>query len=267
MKLTQTFLTALFIVAMGSYCNAEVLRVPSSGMNSILEAFVQAQPGDTVLVRRGIYEESLLIPPDVVVKAEDRHKVILDGGGRGTVVELNQGSVIDGLVIKNGTIGVFSKSQNAVIKNCQIVQNWMTGVISVRYIPQMEDNLIAFNRSSGIVTWDARSTTGEIEYNTISHNGGFGLWLGGESEVTFQKNIVAYNQKYGAQWSNESAASIIRENNFWENLKQFYEYPAGNYQFRPDFRSPKVGMDFRRAQGCCAVKSRDGSVIGIRYTE
>ncbi|ERP31248.1 right-handed parallel beta-helix repeat-containing protein [Chitinivibrio alkaliphilus] len=268
MKLKQTLLTALFfLIFMGADSNGEVLVVPSSGMRSILSAFVQAQPGDTVLVKRGIYEEQILVPPDVVLKAEVKHEAIIDGGGRGTVVELNRGSVIDGFVIKNGTIGVFSKSERAKIKNCEIIQNWMTGVVAVRYAPQMEDNLIAFNRGSGIVTWDAKSTTGEIEYNTIAHNGGFGLWLGGQSEVTFKKNIVAYNQKFGAQWSSESAASIITENNFWENLNQFYEFPPGNFQFRPDFRSPRVGMDFRRSQGCCAIRSRDGNVIGIRYTE
>ncbi|MGM0443007.1 MAG: right-handed parallel beta-helix repeat-containing protein [Fibrobacterota bacterium] len=269
MKLKGNFISALFLctILLWGHSSGETLRVPSSGMRSLVSAFVKAQPGDTVLIARGIYEEKILVPPNVVVKAEERHKVKIDGGGRGTVVEMNLGSVIDGLVIQNGTIGVFSKSREATIKNCEIVKNWMTGVMTVRHAPELTDNLIAFNGGSGIVGWDTKSTTGEMLHNTIAYNEGFGLWLGGKSEITFKRNVVAYNQKYGYKWSDESAASIVTENNFWENLKKFYDYPVGNEKFMPDFRAPKSLRDFRPRQGCCAIKSRTGQDLGIRYTE
>ncbi len=267
MKLRQFISSALLFIGLCGVTMGEVLEVPSSGMRTIGKAIIKAQPGDTILIGNGIYEEKFIAPSGVVLKAKNKHKAVVDGGGRGTVITMSRGSVIDGLKIKNGTIGVFSKAAAAEIKHCKIVQNWMTGIITVRNFPKIEDNLIAFNKGSGMVCWDSKGSTGEAAYNTIAYNGGFGLRMGGKSTIAFKNNVVAFNLKYGFKASDESAGSTVSANNFYENLKQLYEFPTGNYEFDPGFRSPKVLQDFRPLKGCCAVKSSSGQELGVRFTE
>jgi parallel beta-helix repeat protein len=173
--------------------------------------------------------------------------------------------IID-LGVTNGTIGVFNKTAGTFILDCKIYQNWMTGVMFVRHLPKVEDNVVVFNRASGMLGWNVRSTKSEVIHNTIAYNGGFGLYLGGTSEITFKNNIVAYNQKYGFKMSKESAKSTITANNFFENLKQLYDFPDGNYSFDPAFTSPRVKMDFMpNSKLCCSVKTSENKNLGARF--
>ena len=245
----------------------EVIIVPSKGYHTISKAIVKARRGDTILVKDGTYKEQLYIKDGIVVKAQNPRKAILDGGGRGIGVTLGASTVLDGMVVTNSTIGVFNKSPKTVVKNCDIRQNWMTGVMSVRQLIQLNDNTITFNKGSGIVVWDARSTSSAIEHNTVAFNVGFGMYLGGTSEVVIKNNTVAFNQKYGLKMSDESAKSIISGNNFFENLHALYNYPTGNYSFDPQFRSPRVLMDFRPSKNCCAIRSSDNENLGVRFSK
>ncbi len=267
MNVKQFISSAVLLFSLFAASQGEVLEVPSRGMRSIGSAIMKAQPGDTILVKDGEYEEKFFLPANVTLKAVRKHGAVVNGGGRGTVATLNRGSVIDGLVIKNGTIGVFSKSDGAAIRNCKIIENWMTGIITVRHFPTIEDNIIAFNRGTGLLGWDSKSGRGEASYNTIAYNGGFGLYLGGKSEITFKNNVISKNRKYGIKISDESVTSTITANNFWENLKQLHEFPKGNYHFDPGFRAPKVKQDFRPIKGCCTVKTTSGQELGVRYPE
>jgi len=245
---------------------SETLIVPSSGMRTISKAIVKARPGDTVMVENGTYNETLYITDDLVVIARNPQKVIIDAGGHGIGVTLGSGVTLSGMVIKNATIGIFNKSAGATVENCAIQQNWLTGVMSVRYLPSLKDNTIVFNKSSGIVIWDARSTNTAIEHNTIAYNVGFGIVLGGTSEITVQNNTIAFNQKYALDISNESQVSTIKYNNFYENLHQFFNYPVDNYSFDPQFRSPRVLMDFKPNERCCAIRSSNNENLGVRFT-
>jgi len=244
---------------------ADVVMVPSSGIRTISQAIVKARAGDTILVSDGVYKEDVFVKSGVYLKAQFIHGAIIDGDGRGTVVTLGTGAGIEGFEIRNGTIGIFSKDPDVVIKKNRVVRNWMSGIMAVRHCPTIEDNIIAFNRASGIVGWNLRASKGAIEHNTIAYNVGFGFFLGGISDVQFQFNNVAYNQKFGLKLTEESSESTIKYNNFWGNLKQFNEYPADNYVFDPAFTSPKVKYDFTPEPTlCCAVKDPNGQNLGAR---
>jgi len=258
--------TAAVLALLVCSATAEVLMVPSSGIRTISQAIVRARTGDTIIVSDGVYKEDVFVKSGVYLKSQYLHGAIIDGDGRGTVVTLATGAGIEGFEIRNGTIGIFSKDPDAVIRKNRIVRNWMSGILIVRHLPLIEDNIIAFNRASGIVGWNLRSTKGAIEHNTISYNVGFGFFLGGVSNVQFQYNTVAFNQKFGLKMTNEAAAgSTVKYNNFWENLKQFSENPADNYVFDPAFTSPKVKYDFNPEPTlCCAVKDAQGQNLGAR---
>ena len=265
-SLFRTTVVALALMAC-SVAAGEVLLVPSTGIRTISQAIVRARSGDTILVSDGVYKEDVFLKAGVYLKASNLHGAIIDGDGRGTVVTMGAGSTIDGFEIRNGTIGIFTNATDVVIRRNRVVRNWMTGIMAVRHLPMIEDNIIAFNRASGIVGWNLRASKGAIEHNTIAYNVGFGFFLGGVSNVQFQYNTVAFNQKFGIRILSDVSESTIKFNNIWENLRQFYENPADNYSFDPAFISPRVVYNFNPEPTlCCAVKSPTGENLGARLT-
>jgi len=256
---------AVVVIVLICSVTAEIVMVPSTGIRTISQAIVKARAGDTVIVSDGIYKERIFIRSGVYVKSQYLHGAVIDGDGRDIVVTLGAGAGIEGFEIRNGTIGVFSKDQNVVIKKNRIVRNWMSGIVVVRHLPAIEDNVIGFNRASGIIGWNLRASKGAIEHNTIAYNVGYGFFLGGTSNVQFRYNTVAFNQKYGLKMTQDASESVIKYNNFWENLKQFYENPADNYVFDPAFISPKVKYNFNPEPTlCCSVKDANGQNLGAR---
>lgn len=264
-KMVHLF-TLLFLLIPVSVFAGETLIVPSNGMRTISKAIVKARPGDTIIVEDGKYEETIYIKDDLVVKARNKHKAVINAGGHGIGVTLGANVTLDGMIVTNATIGIFNQSAGSKVINCDIRQNWLTGVMSVRYLPDLTDNTIIFNKASGIVIWDARSTNTSINHNTIAFNVGYGIQIGGTSEIVVTNNTIAYNQRYALDVSKGAAASTIKYNNFFENLHQFFNFPADNYNFDPQFRSPRVLMDFRPNERCCAIRSSDNENLGVRFS-
>ncbi len=190
-------LAAGCIATAAAPCTAKSLSVPSGDHPSVGAALSRAQSGDTVWVDDGVYREKVLLSPGVVLKSRELFGATLDGQGRGTVVTLAQGSTVEGFEITNGTIGVVSKSSAARIVMCRIARNSETGIMCVGHLPEIRDNVIAFNKGSGIQGWDVRVTTSTISHNTIVHNENHGIALGGNSDVIVENCIVAFNGQYG----------------------------------------------------------------------
>jgi parallel beta-helix repeat protein len=246
---------------------AAALSVPSSGMRTIGEAMIKAKAGDTVHVANGVYHERIFVKSGVALVSRIVFGAKLDGMGRGTVVTLGKNSAISGFVIKNGTIGIFSNGAGNVIEKCRIIKNWQTGIITVRHLPKIEDNIIAFNRASGIQGWDVRSTVASINHNTIAYNANHGIAMGGKSNVIIENNVVAYNERYGLKLSDDSEDSEITKNNFYKNLVSWARTPEGNYQFDPAFMSPRGRLDFKPDPSlCCKVKGSDNEDLGTRVS-
>ena len=244
----------------------DIIMVPSSGIRTISQAIVRARSGDTIVVADGVYKEDVFVTTGVYLRAQHLHGAIIDGDGRGTVVTLAGQSGIEGFEIRNGTIGIFSRDPDVVIRRNRIIRNWMSGILVLRHCPTIEDNIIAFNRASGIIGWNLRAARGAIEHNTIAFNGNFGLQLGGTSAVEVSNNTIAFNHRFGLRMNRESAeGSTIKHNNFWENLRQFNENPEGNFSFDPAFISPRVKYDFAPEPTlCCAILSPAGEHLGAR---
>ena len=141
----------------------------------------------------------------------------------------------------------------------------MTGIIAVRHLPRIEDNVIAFNRSSGVQLWDVRSTNTSINHNTVAFNGNHGIAVGGISNVVVENNIIADNERFGFKLSPESDKSSIVKNNFWQNGIRGQQW-TGNYSFDPAFMSARGGLDFRPdPKECCTIKGSDNQNLGARF--
>jgi hypothetical protein len=198
-----------------------------------------ARMGDTVKVRDGVYRErGLLVAPGVVFMAENQFRAVLDGRGRGTIVTMGNSSVISGFEIRNGTIGVYSEAAQAVIRRCRIIHNIQSGVVCVGALPIMEDNFIVYNRGSGVQGWDVRTLSGSINHNTIAFNANHGISLGGNTSITIENNIIAFNDQFGIKPVEETVRVELINNNFFQNARMWVNMPAGNISSDPLFVDP-----------------------------
>lgn len=228
---------------------------------------MRSRVGDTVWVESGVYHERILVAPGVTLMARSMFQSIIDGGGRGTVVTLGKNTTISGFEIRNGTIGVFSNGTGNQIVSCRIVRNWQTGIIVVRHLPKIEDNVIAFNRGSGIQGWDVRSTNATINHNSIAYNANHGIAIGGSSEFIMENNVVAFNERFGLKNLAEAERIQVSNNNFYGNLRSPRPIPDGNFSFNPAFTAPRTQMNFKSDPAqCCSAKGSDNEELGSRIT-
>ncbi len=246
---------------------AASIQVPSMGIQTISEAMMRTRVGDTVLVDNGIYREHVLIAPGVTLMSRSQFGAIIDGTGRGTVVTMGKNTSISGIEVRNGTIGIFSNGAGNSITSCKIVKNWQTGIIAVRHLPKIEDNVIAFNRGSGFQGWDVRSTNATINHNSIAYNGNHGLAIGGTSEIIMENNVVAHNERFGLKILSDAERIQVSNNNFYRNLLSPRPIPSGNFSFDPAFMSPRTKMNFKSDPAqCCKAKGTDNEELGARLT-
>jgi parallel beta-helix repeat protein len=260
-------LTAGMLCMAGSWNNAyaRTISVPSIGIKTIGAAVARAAMGDTIWVDKGVYREHVMLAPGMALMARESFKAVISGRGRGTAVTLGKNNTISGFEIRNSTIGVFSNGEGNIIRNCRIVNNWLTGVVVVRHLPLIEDNIIAFNRASGIQGWDVRSTAATVNHNTIAFNGNHGIAVGGSSNIVIENNVIAYNERFGMRILPEAEGVRINANNLYRNLMQQGGVPKGNYAFDPAFIEPRWVKNFQsNPRVCCQIKGTDNENLGAR---
>jgi len=130
------------------------IKVPED-YPTIQQAINAANPGDTILVSNGIYNENIVVDKTLRLIGEDRHYAIINGAtpdglhGKDTVNITASGCVLENFTIINGSRpgkdGVRLNSSNNI----------------VRY------NNICNNRDDGIFVESCSNT---VANNTISHN-------------------------------------------------------------------------------------------------
>ena len=68
---------------------------------TITDGIREAVPGDTVYVKKDIYNENIILRSGIILKGEDPGETIIDGGGKTVVVGAYQ-SQVKGFTIRNG---------------------------------------------------------------------------------------------------------------------------------------------------------------------
>lgn len=263
-RTAQKFLiSTVLLLTTFSITEAAKISVPSNAP-TITAALSSVSKGDTVLVESGFYKERIFVPAGVVLLSKGTFKAVIDGNSRGTIVTMGTGSTISGFEIRNGTVGVFSTSSNVTISQCRIVFNQQTGIMCVGNLPRIEDNIIAYNRGSGIQGWDVRSTIASINHNTIAFNSNHGISLGGNSSIIVENNIIALNNQYGIKPSEETVRVSMINNNFFQNAQFSNVLPSDNFSLDPAFKDP-THLDFTLSkESRCIGKSTDNQDLGAR---
>jgi hypothetical protein len=250
-----------------SACAASI-EAPAGKTSSISQAIVSAKPGDTVVVSDGVYRERVMVKAGVTLKARSVFKSIIDGMGKGDAVTLGGGASIIGFEIRHATVGVISKTSDNSIIRCRITGMRESGIMCVGRPPKIEDNIIVFNKGSGIQGWDAQASdpsAASINHNTVAFNGQCGIALEGKSIAIVENNIIAFNERLGLKIPEGSLTVQAKKNVIYNNPAMSYIKINDNYVFDPKFAGPRK-MDFSlQPDSPCKAKASDGEDLGARY--
>ena len=254
-----------FIFFIFSFAVSGTIIVPSNTNPTIAKALYSAKSGDTIIVENGVYTEKIRIKPGVFLKARSKFKSILDGNGKGCIVTLEGNAGICGFEIRSGTIGVTSNNIDNSIIQCRITKMTETGIICSGQLPKIEDNVIVYNKGSGIQAWSVQSSSASINHNTIAYNGNNGIGIGGNSSVTLENNIIAFNQRLAIKINEETVTLHLTKNVFFENGSMSYIIKLdGNFTCNPQFVGPKKMQFSMKPDSPCKHKAANDEDPGAR---
>lgn len=201
----------LLIVVIGTKCNNVVaanpgtIVVPSPEYETIQKAINAANPGDVIEVTHGTYYENLIVNTSVSIIGEDRANTVIDGGGKGNVVNIIRSNVtVSGFTIQNGKQG-----------------NWPVSGISIRGNSVVVNNTLLRNNYYGLQL--TNSSNCKIFNNIIMNSSTAGIYVhdGSNDNVFFQNTIE--NNVIGLY--TYSPSNTFYHNNFINNTKQCSAMP------------------------------------------
>lgn len=176
---------------------------------SIQKAVEAADPGDTISVQSGTFEENVLVDKSLILRGTDSEsgRPVVDGKGVGSAITLSADRItIEGFVVKNsgfGKSGIEVKSDNNYIRN----------------------NLVTENRWYGISLSDSDENV--IIENVVSNNK-YGIWIpAGSDDNRITKNELSDNSNDNAV----DAGTNQWDKNVYDDLEEddtSYKIPGGS---------------------------------------
>lgn len=242
MTLKQQIMIIAGALLLSEPAMAKTINVPSD-YKKIGDALGNADAGDTVLVRRGVYNENITLVMGVVLKGEDPLTTVIDGGRNAPTVMGTSGAEISHFTIRNGIEGVLCENAAPYIHHCWILDNHATGLGAFISLPNVRNNVIYGNRWSGILTWGAKSLDSKIEQNVVMRNGYSGLTLMGPSNVIARNNIFMENHYYGIFADPAAGQTKVEFNDIFKNyypFNRFIKVNRTNISLDPKFVNPSL---------------------------
>ena len=210
----------------------------------IADALGNADAGDTILVKRGVYNENITLIMGVVLKGEDPLSTIIDGGRRGPTVMGTSGAEMSHFTVRNGLEGILCENAAPYIHHYYVIDNHATGIGAFISLPWLRNNVVYGNRWSGILAWGAKSLDAYIEQNVVLRNGYSGLTLKGPTNLVARNNIFMENHYYGVFADPAAGQTKVEYNNIYKNyypFNQFIKVNRTNVSLDPKFISPSLG--------------------------
>lgn len=221
---------------------AKNIQVPGD-YSKIADALGNADAGDTILVKKGVYNENITLVMGVVLKGEDQLTTIIDGGRTAPTVMGTSGAEMMNFTIRNGLEGVLCENAAPYIHHCWILDNHSTGLAAFISLPNVRNNVIYGNRWSGILVWGAKSIDTKIEQNVVMRNGYSGITLMGPSNVMVRNNIFMENHFYGVFADPAAGQTKVEYNDIFKNyypFNRFIKVNRTNVSLDPKFISPSL---------------------------
>ncbi len=231
----------LILIVMSVFAPALIVSADTVEVNSgenIQKVLRDAEKGDVVIVDEGIYTGSFTVPPHINLVSKTLFGAILYSKSKSKfVVNLTNHSSVEGFEIRGAKVGVISSNKNNSVKKCFIYRNHESGIMCTGVIPEISDNIIVYNGGSGITGWNIRSITGDINHNTIAYNKNHGINIHGESDITIQNCIIAFNDRFSINTGYEVELKADK-NLIYSITENNISLPEGNIWTKPEFKEP-----------------------------
>jgi len=173
-KLLLAVVVVIFTIP--AFATITIVDINGAGQfTSIQQAIDNANPGDTIQVWPGTYNEAININKNVVLQGSGYENTILTSSTNPTVTMSN--GLIKWFMISS-TMGNGIKVTNGRIHNCVIKSCALNGIYADNGASYIQNCVVVNNNSSGI---NATSSNASITViNTISrNNNGNGFYIGG----------------------------------------------------------------------------------------
>jgi len=184
--------------------NPTTIYVPDT-YDTIQKAVDAANPYDTIIVRTGIYRESIFINKTLTLIGKDRNATIIDGSRTGNVVRIRGSDV----TIKNFTIRNSGDGQNPDD----------SGIFLFRAVRTTIRNNILINNHIGAHLRQGSNNTLLID-NIILNNGASGIRLADNNNFNYIISNTLQNNTMGVEIQPSSTYNTLFHNNFILN-KEF----------------------------------------------
>jgi len=211
------FLLALATSQLDAKASPTIIKVPQD-YTTIQEAINQANPGDTIQVSSGTYQETLFINKTLTLIGEGKNNTFLEGYGHGTtVIYANLTTVnISGFTIHNASNGILLEGcNNSVIKennvNCTDIGIWLLYSDN----NTVSDNNVKDSWYFGILLC-GHSSKNTIILNTIKENA-YGLGITGEHNLIIHNNFINNQNQTNIIESFYNTWNNTYEGNYWSN--------------------------------------------------
>ena len=197
--------------------------------STIMSAINKSSDGDTILVNKGIYNETLTIDKSITLIGENKNTTIISGNKSGDVIYIAADFVkISGFTINNSgdeysygvDAGIDIRSDNNLISDNIIGPNGNYGL----YLYQQSknntiiNNIITENRFGMYLNY---ANENNISSNTFSLNADNGIYLGSQSrDNLISKNVITKN-KQGTRIKG-SEDNKVTQNLFINNNRGMY---------------------------------------------
>ena len=247
---------------------AKNINVPGD-YSKIADALGNADAGDTILVKRGTYNENITLVMDVVLKGEDPLTTIIDGGRNGPTVMGTSGAEMSHFTIRNGLEGILCENAAPYIHHCYVLDNKATGIGAFISLPHLRNNVVYGNRWSGILAWGAKALDASIEQNVVLRNGYSGLALKGPTNVIATNNIFMENHYYGVFADPAAGQTKVEYNNIYKNyypFNQFIKVNRTNVSLDPKFINHSLSKPNFYCQSTSPMLKRGKGKLDIGLT-
>ena len=240
---------------------------PSCPLHSLRQALEEAQPGDTIELKGGIYREGMLTLDKPVHLIGIDHPVV-DGLNQKHVFSVRADDVtIEGVTIQNS--GVSSVAEYAGLrveesKRCRFQNNIFINNTYSFYLAKIDSCLIENNQvtgnakgevagGNGVHAWYSKNITIR---NNLFKNHRDGIYLEFTTDSTIERNVSTHNLRYGLHFM------YSHRNRYYAN--RFVENQTGvavMYSREVEMKGNRFEKSWGRSSYGLLLKDINGSLI------
>lgn len=216
------FLSVFYVVYPIETCRAgDTIHVYSG--SSIQDAINSSNPGDTIYVHIGIYNENLSIYKSITLTGEGSSSVTISYSGEHTIKVTANNVVITGLKIQNTFetyhCVFFDSVTGCEISNCYLINGYDGIYLHSSNGNTIEDNIIE-SHYYGIYAYNSDSNI--IKNNNIQNNNVHGIWLTSTSTGnTIYLNDFSDNLDGNAKDQGSNSWDYNSEGNYWDDYNNY----------------------------------------------